>query len=436
VSRLDGVVPTDSQEHLISHLGEASSRIQRVIFGFLIAAVIWAFFVDEIFATWLAMIPLGEGAGSLTIYSPYSWLDTKWTAVGLLAIWTVLPWLTMEMWKFAKPGLLPREKAWLGTMVSSGLFGGTLIIVIGWLWGFPRLVEMANTAGMIDGVGAHYDVVSLFAMALSLTWFVLLLYLLTISLTVGRALGLISEDPLDPFRLRLHFVAIVMLYVVTPPAFQGLFLVTILTLVFVSEFIASLSPISGNPRGRMATTVFDAEGGERRVLFVDCSCEDVCPRINPNLLSDNIGVMVANSLCLADNEVEQLCERVSRERLTDVVIGGCDGLPTPGTLKHSLAASNCQLSGLNRLSTAIHSADANQSIQDFANRIDLARASAPWSLNGQSKAQLRVISENTNGVPFISSSNGIQAWGIRPKGEEVWVHTASLCNGLDVQFID
>ena len=73
------------------HLAEASKRIQRLVFAFLLIAIIWAFIIDDMFAWWLARIPLAEGAGSLTIYSPYAWLDTKWTAVGLLAIWTILP---------------------------------------------------------------------------------------------------------------------------------------------------------------------------------------------------------------------------------------------------------------------------------------------------------------------------------------------------------
>lgn len=434
---LDGVVPTDSSQHVMVHLAEASKRIQRLVFAFLFIAIIWAFIIDDMFAWWLARIPLAEGAGSLTIYSPYAWLDTKWTAVGLLAVWTTLPWASLELWKFAEPGLLQREKAWLSTMVSTGILGGSVLVIWGWAWGFPRLVEMANSAGMIDGVGAHYDVVSLFAMALAITWFVLLLFLQSLGLTVGRGLDLIGDDPLDSLRLRLHFVAVTILYIVTPTAFQGLFLAAALTLIFGSEFISNLSPLSSRTRGRNSQTVLDSEGGERRVLMVDCTCADVCPRLNQGHLGANIGLMLADAICLNPDEVGTLCERVAREQITDVVISGCDGSPTPGNMKRSLATMNCTISGLNQLSTTIHGETATPEYIDLANRVDLARASRPWSQSAQSRAQLEILKEQNFPVNLISSSNIIQPWGMRLQANEIWVHNGiQLSDHIDVQLID
>jgi len=434
---LDGVVPTDSSQHVLVHLSEASKRIQRLVLVFLIVAIIWAFLVDEMFAWWLARIPLAEGAGSLTIYSPYAWLDTKWTAVGLLAIWTILPWAALELWKFAEPGLLQREKAWLGTMVTTGLLGGSVLVIGGWSLGFPRLVEMANNAGMIEGVGAHYDVVSLFGMALAMTWFVLLFFLQTLGLTVGRGFDLIGDDPLDSLRLRLHFVAVTILYVVTPIAFQGLFLAAALTLIFGSEFIANLSPLTSRTRGRIAKTVFDSEGGERRVLMVDCSCADVCPRVNQEAVGANIGLMSANAICLNSDEVGALCERVAREQITDVVIGGCDGSPTPGNMKRSLANMNCSISGLNQLSTTIHGDMATPEYIELANRIDLARASRPWSKKAQARAQMEILQKQKLPVHLISTSNPIQPWGLRLQVNEIWVHNGILISEkIDVNLID
>ena len=434
---LEGAVPTDSSQHVMVHLTEASKRIQRLVFAFLLVAIIWAFVIDDMFAWWLARIPLAEGAGSLTIYSPYAWLDTKWTAVGLLAIWTTLPWAALELWKFAEPGLLQREKTWLSTMFSTGILGGSILVIWGWAWGFPRLVEMANNAGMIDGVGAHYDVVSLFAMALALTWFVLLLFLQSLGLTVGKGLGLIGDDPLDSLRLRLHFVAVTILYIVTPAAFQGLFLAAALTLIFGSESIANLSPLSSHTRGRSAQTILDSEGGERRVLMVDCTCVDVCPRLNQGHLGTNIGVMLADAICLNPDEVGTLCERVSREQITDVVISGCDGSPTPGNMKRSLESMNCSISGLNRLSTTIHGEMATSEYVDLANLIDLARASRPWSESAQSRAQLKAIKEQDLPVHLISSSATIQPWGLRLQANEIWVHNGiQLSEHIDVQMID
>jgi len=435
---LDGIIPKDADQSVLQHLSEASNRIQRVVFALVIVAIIWAFLVEDIFSWWLSRIPLAEGAGTLTIYSPYSWLDTRWTAVGLLAIWTIMPWLAAEFWWFAKPGLLQRERSWFAAMISIGILFGSFIIIFGWGWGFPKLVSMAQGASSVEGVGSHYDVVSLFQMALSMSWFVLILFLLSLSLTFARALGLVGDDPLDSFRIRLHFVAIVLLYIVTPPALEGLFLAAVITLMFISEFIANSSPFSIKSRGRPPDTVLDLDGRDRRVLVVDCACEGACPRINKAHLSTYVGIMMSEGLCLRSEEVEHLIERVAREKLTDVVITGCDGNPIPGELKKSLLSNGCNYSGLNRLSNKLNSESASSEIVDFANIIDLARASRPWSKDAQARAQRNVINENNHAEAiFLSSTTGEQPWGLRLVENEIWVHSGELMDSkLEITFID
>nr|MBC8437737.1 twin-arginine translocase subunit TatC [Euryarchaeota archaeon] len=367
MSHLDGVTPDDSERHVIEHLGEFATRMQRVVLGFLVSAIIIAFVIEDFFAIWLARIPLGEGANSLTIYSPYAWLDAKWSAVGLLAIWVVLPWLLIEFWRFARPGLHPSERNWFQITGFIGIFGGTALVILGWIWGFPRLVEAANTAALAEGVGSHYDVVSLFTMALFMTWVILLLFLVTLSLAVGKALGVVSDDPLDKNRLRLHFSSIVLLYSVTPVPFQGLFLTVAITIIVVSEFFASLAPMPKRIKTSTMNTVLDSEGRDRRVLFIDCSCEGVLDSIPDSFIPQNVGCYKAEALCLDDQEIADLCEIVDKQDVTDIVISGCDGSPTPGTLKRSLNSSQCNLSGLDHLTT-LFAHDDEADLQRFGIR--------------------------------------------------------------------
>ena len=432
---MGGISPADTSKHIIEHLNEASNRIQRVMFALVIVAVIWAFLIDDIFSWWLSRIPLADGSGSLTIYSPYSWLDTRWTAVGLLSIWVLMPWIATEIWWFSKPGLLPRERTWLFALSTIGILFGSLIIIVGWLWGFPKLVAISQATSMIDGIGSHYDVVSLFQMALSLSWLVVIIFLSSVSLTFARALGMVDEDPLHPFRIRLHFIAIVLLYIVTPPAFQGLFFTTAVTIIFISEFIANLSPFVNKPRGRSPTTVFDSEGGERRVLVVDCICEGACGRIVEQNLPSNVGLLLADSLCLNSDEAEQLYERVLLEKVSDVVISGCDASPIPGELKSSLLSSNCNYYGLNRLNKVLTSDLAPKSIVNFADRLDLSLSSCPWSKQSQSRIQNRIAQDKKDQVRFVSSISGLQPWGTRFTDNEIWIETGGLIDSnLDISL--
>ncbi|HJM20071.1 MAG TPA: hypothetical protein QF802_06415, partial [Candidatus Thalassarchaeaceae archaeon] len=145
-----------------------------------------------------------------------------------------------------------------------------------------------------------------------------------------------------------------------------------------------------------------------------------------------------DSLCLNPNEAEHLSERVLRENLTDVVITGCDGNPIPGDLKRSLSSVGCKFSGLNRLSTQLHSDFASQSLSDFADRIDLVRASRPWSKQAQGRAQLIAINEkNREDAEYLSSMSGIQPWGLRLTENQIWVYSGeSLDAHLDISFYE
>ena len=98
---------------------------------------------------------------------------------------------------------------------------------------------------------------------------------------------------------------------------------------------------------------------------------------------------------------------------------------------------NCTLSGLNQLSTTIHGETATPEYIDLANRVDLARASRPWSQSAQSRAQLEILKEQNFPVNLISSSNIIQPWGMRLQANEIWVHNGiQLSEHIDVQLID
>jgi hypothetical protein len=106
-------------------------------------------------------------------------------------------------------------------------------------------------------------------------------------------------------------------------------------------------------------------------------------------------------------------------------------------MKRSLDMMNCSLSGLNRLSTSIHGDSATPEYIDLANRIDLARASRPWSLSAQSRAQLKVIQGQDLPFTLISSSTSIQPWGLRLQANDIWVHNGSnLSDQIDIQMID
>ena len=409
------LTPRDRALPLSAHVDEAVGRLRFALVYVVLMAVLWATVVDDLLAAWLATLPLAEGATTLTLYSPYDWLDTRWTAVGLLALLSSLPVLGWQAWRFAHPGLLPSERTWLATYIA---VGGVLIlglILLVWGWVFPRMISAAEGAVTIEGVGMHYDVVALFQMALAMSWLLLLVALAVLALALARMLGLVGDDPLDIMRIRIHFVSVVLLWVVTPDAFSGLFLPIALLLVCTTEWSAGRLPVPASGRGRPPTSVLDAEGGVHRVGLVCCGCAGACPQPQAKRTPATVGLLPTTALCLSFAQQETVIERAVREGWTDICITGCDGTPLPYRLKRALENRGVNLTGLDRLSGPRMGSGIAADVGEFADRVDLSRARRAWSPAAMRRAQLAALSDiDSAGISptlVFAPASGALPWG-------------------------
>lgn len=417
------LTPRDRALPLSAHVDEAVGRIRFALVYVVLMAVLWATVVDDLLAAWLATLPLAEGATTLTLYSPYDWLDTRWTAVGLLALLSSLPVLGWQAWRFAHPGLLPSERTWLATYIAVGGVLILVLILLVWGWVFPRMISAAEGAVTIEGVGMHYDVVALFQMALAMSWVLLLVALAVLALALARMLGLVGDDPLDIMRIRIHFVSVVLLWVVTPDAFSGLFVPTALLLVCTTEWSAGRLPVPASGRGRPPTSVLDAEGGVHRVGLVCCGCAGACPQPQAERTPATVGLLPTTALCLSFAQQETVIERVVREGWTDICITGCDGTPLPYRLKRALDNRGVNLTGLDRLSGPRSGSGIAADVGELADRVDLSRARRAWSPAAMRRAQLAALSDVDSAAisPTLvfAPASGALPWGDKLAQNEV-----------------
>ena len=417
------LTPRDRALPLSAHVDEAVGRIRFALVYVVLMAVLWATVVDDLLAAWLATLPLAEGATTLTLYSPYDWLDTRWTAVGLLALLSSLPVLGWQAWRFAHPGLLPSERTWLATYIAVGAVLIIGLILLVWGWVFPRMISAAEVAVTIEGVGMHYDVVALFQMVLAMSWVLLLVALAVLALALARMLGLVGDDPLDIMRIRIHFVSVVLLWVVTPDAFSGLFLPTALLLVCTTEWSAGRLPVPASGRGRPPTSVLDAEGGVHRVGLVCCGCAGACPQPQAERTPATVGLLPTTALCLSFAQQETVIERAVREGWTDICITGCDGTPLPYRLKRALENRGVNLTGLDRLSGPRMGSGIAADVAEFADRVDLSRARRAWSPAAMRRAQLAALSDIDSAAisPTLvfAPASGALPWGDKLAQNEV-----------------
>jgi hypothetical protein len=118
-------------------------------------------------------------------------------------------------------------------------------------------------------------------------------------------------------------------------------------------------------------------------------------------------------------EQEALADRIQQGQINSIVIGGCDGSPLPFALKQSLSNAECDLTGLNRLSNNSPVTSTTE-LTDWAESLDLARASRPWSEDSARRVQLQLMQEAPKDLSaLVVSESGSLPWGARLNTGEV-----------------
>ena len=322
---------------------------QRATLGFVLIALLTIGImttIDEILEIILAHLYPCENSDCLTLYEPASWSVVRWLSAVFIAILCVLPLGLMSMYQFAKPGLTQDEqymlKRWMMSSVILGYF--TLIALFYVL--IPKLYNVGDSIHAEVGLSAQYDAVSLFVLALSVFWGLLITYIIAFAATTAGALGLITENNQDWWRIRLLGIGGIVLFLSLPGRWNGINIILLSMMIVFLEYSIRRSVRVAmeiyNP-----SAIFDHEGRRRYVTYVDCSCHGVAYPMHTS--PDYTGLLKYESLCDNIEERDHLIAMVSKHRLTDVVIGGCNGTPLPDSFQKTITSTRCTLRGLDLL---------------------------------------------------------------------------------------
>jgi len=357
----------DAQAPVAEHLEEFASRLTRVVLLLSLAAVIWWVFIDTLIGMWVDTLPLGASAGALTIIDPQAWMVTRFSLVGLLAMFTALPLVAFELHRFATPGLLPSERVWFTSLLLIGVSATTAGLMLWWFWGYAAVLSGIASWGSLPGVGARWDAGLLFEIALGLSWWMVFALIELLTLPLARFWSLTDLSPFDMWRVRVHGTLLIGWYIAAPGALDGVWIPMAFLLILIGECGARLIPQAAlGGAHRRPTPVFDDEGGVRNALFVMCACEDACPKVAAELAPGHLGWVNADAICLDPEARDRLLDVVIRHDVSDVCISGCDGSPIPHDLAHSLERASVKLWGLEWLDLAP------------SPQADLVRAATPW----------------------------------------------------------
>ena len=302
--------------------------------------------IDEILGVILAHLnPCGR-SDCLTLYEPASWSVVRWLSAVFIAILCLLPLALISMYRFAKPGLTQDEQHMLKRwMVSSATVGYLTLFALFYAL-IPRLYNVGDSIHAEIGLTAQYDAVSLFILTLSVFWGLLVTYIVAFATVTAGALGLITENNQDWWRVRLLGIGGLVLFLSLPGRWNGVNIVLISVMIVLLEYSIRRS-VRASIEIYSPSAIFDHEGRRRYVTYVDCSCQGVAYPLNTS--PEHTGLLRYEALCDNIEERDHLIAMVSKHRLTDVIIGGCDTSPLPEPFQKTISSARCRLRGLDLL---------------------------------------------------------------------------------------
>ena len=337
---------SDRHRPVSEHLSELHGIVRTSTVLMLIAMLAWSYGTDSLMRLWLDSLPLGAASMNISQYSPVDWLEIRSSMAILLSILTVMPFLSLRLQRFARPGLLPSERSWLTLIMALSTVLVPVIVILCWAYLLPLLVGTAQAADTLGEVGSRYDAGALFRLSLGLSWVLVCTMLATVTLSMARLLGLVERGEIR-FRARLLLVFGGLLVMTMPSEYEGLrLLIAVTAMLSADRLSATLPNATLGRRSFVVRDIATADNLVYRLALLDCGCEGACPRFPDDVVPDGVASPACSALCLNPSEQASVAELVLHHGITRLVIGGCDSSPIPAKLRSTLDSLGCESSGL------------------------------------------------------------------------------------------
>ena len=226
------------------HLEELNSIARKAAFVMLLLCIFWSFTANHVVSMWLEIVPLPTGPNNenLSVYGPFDWILMRWSVVILLSMVTMLPMVSVLTYKFAKPGLFPRERNWLIAVLILTTTVVPVSIIVIWAFGIPALLDFTRISGTPAGILIRYDAASIFSLGLGVTWVMVVWSVTTITLSLSRIFGMVSSGK-TRFRNRLLAISSGIILLTLPVEYDGLKLLIAIMMVFLADVISQTAPV-------------------------------------------------------------------------------------------------------------------------------------------------------------------------------------------------
>ena len=226
------------------HFEELHSIARKSALLFLIICIIWSFVCNQAISLWLdkSPLPVGPNNENLAVFEPFDWIQIRWSIVMLLSIVSILPLMSVMSYKFAKPGLYPRERKWLISVLILTTAMVPISIFIIWAFGLPALFDLSMSHGVPEGVLVRYDAASIFSLGLGATWVLVVWSVTTTTLSLSRIFGMVHSGK-TRFRNRMLAISTGIVILTLPVEYDGLKIVIAILTALSAEMVSQTAPV-------------------------------------------------------------------------------------------------------------------------------------------------------------------------------------------------
>ena len=230
---------------LSNHFQDLYSMIRTTVILVTIFSILWSLASTAILTEWTHSFSFNDNSKGLVIYSPFEWVEIKWSFSILMSMITVIPILSFMVFRFAKPGLYPHESKWLGRVLLINSFILPLLIFIIWFWFVPEMANTASSLSEINNITPRYDVAEITKLAIGITWVAIVWVVLFNSLTIIR----FTNEEIGIYnwaRPRLIIICLGLLILTLPSIFDGLRILISTSVIVLSDLASKTAPLGGN----------------------------------------------------------------------------------------------------------------------------------------------------------------------------------------------
>tara|TARA_B100000614_G_scaffold14410_3_gene12025 strand:+ start:3589 stop:4362 length:774 start_codon:yes stop_codon:yes gene_type:complete len=230
---------------LENHLQELYSLVKNTILFASISAIGWSVVAPQLLTEWANLFNNNVNINQLSIYSPFNWIEVKWSFSIMMGIITSFPLFSAMLYRFSKPGLYPNELFPVKFILIANSLLLPLSIFLIWVWGVPTMVKYANGLSQLENISARYDLFEIVNFSLGLTFMAIISFILMTSLILSRIIGDLGGVN-SWLRPRIIIISFGLLILTMPSVFEGLRIPLSFVIIYVSDFFARSIPLAKN----------------------------------------------------------------------------------------------------------------------------------------------------------------------------------------------